>query len=79
MESPELIMQLRRQPFDPDLFGDEPVNEMYGYTLGVYVDTGIGAGEPGVSQEGPGMLFYPSREEVLAFSRQLLEEADNAG
>jgi len=46
----------------------------------IYVDTSIAASDGlGVSGEEPGMIFYPTEEELLAFARQLLAEADGAG
>lgn len=79
-ESPELAMHLTRSYFDPQEWGLDPdIAAGYTYTLHIFVDPGIAAGEPEVSGEGPGMLFYPSQEKVLAFSQQLMAEADAAG
>lgn len=79
-ESPELRMHLERSYFDPEEWGFDPeTTSRYSYALHIYVDIGIGAGESGVSGEGPGMFFYPSQEALLAFARQLLAEADAAG
>jgi hypothetical protein len=81
LESPELRMHLERSYYDPAEWGEEPGTPgNYGYSLHIYVDTGIAAGGGlGVSGEGPGMFFYPTEEEALAFARQLLAEADAAG
>jgi hypothetical protein len=81
MESPELQMDLTRSYYDPAEWGEEPGTPVrYSYSLLIYVDTSIAAGDGlGVSSEGPGMFFYPTEEEVLAFARQLLAEADGAG
>ena len=80
-ESPELRMDLTRSYYDPAEWGEEPGTPVrYNYSLLIYVDTSIAAGDGlGVSGEGPGMFFYPGEEEVLAFARQLLAEADGAG
>lgn len=80
-ESPELQMHLVRSYFDPAEWGEDPQTPgRYGYSLHIYVDTGIAAGGGlGVSGEGPGMFFYPTEEKALAFARQLLAEADAAG
>ncbi len=81
-ESPELNMHLVRSYFDPEEWGLDPQTaDRYSYSLVICVDTGIAAGEPEaeVSGEGPGMFFYPTQEQVLAFARQLLSEADASG
>lgn len=80
-ESPELRMDLTRSYYDPAEWGEEPGTPgRYGYSLLIYVDTGIAAGGGvGVSGEGPGMFFYPTEEKALSFARQLLAEADAAG
>ena len=78
-ESPELCLKLTRDPLDPDFFGDEPPDVLYGYSLAAYVDVGISAGASGVSGEGPGMFLYPTEANILTFARQLFEEADQAG
>ena len=78
-ESPELRLQVIREPVDLDLFGDNPPNNRYFSTLLACVDTGIAAGEPGVSGEGPAMLLYPTEAELLAFAHQLWQEAQQAG
>lgn len=80
MESPELRMQLIRSYSDPAEWGLDPeTTRRYSYSLHIYVDPGIAAGEDGVSGEGPGMLLYPREEAVLAFAGDLLAEADAAG
>ncbi|HRQ42261.1 MAG TPA: hypothetical protein PLD25_30455 [Chloroflexota bacterium] len=79
-ESPELKMHLVRSYFDAEEWGLDPQTaNSYGYSLAIWVDTGIAAGEPEVSGEGPGMFFHPSQEQILAFAGQLLSEADAAG
>jgi hypothetical protein len=81
IESPELHMHLTRNYYDPEEWGEEPGTPgSYGYSLLIHIDTGIAAGNGlDVSGEGPGMFFYPTEEEVLAFTRQLWTEADEAG
>lgn len=44
----------------------------YTYSLLILVDTSIAAGGGlGVSGEGPGIFFYPTEEQALAFAREL--------
>lgn len=80
-ESPELQMHLTRSYYDPVEWGEEPGTPVrYTYSLLIYVDTGIAAGDGlGVSGEGPGMFFYPTEATLLAFARQLWAEAEEAG
>jgi len=80
-ESPELRMHLVRSYYDPAEWGEEPGTPVcYTYSLLILVDTSIAAGEGlGVSGEGPGIFFYPTQEQALAFARELLAEADRAG
>jgi hypothetical protein len=80
-ESPELRMHLVRSYYDPAEWGEEPGTPVrYNYSLLILVDTSIAAGSGlGVSGEGPGIFFYPTEEQVLAFARELLAEADEAG
>jgi hypothetical protein len=77
-ESPELRMELRRSPIDPDLLFEDD-DARYCYSLMIYVDTSIAAGEPMVCGEGPGMFFYPKEAALLTFAQQLIDEADQAG
>ena len=80
--SPELTIKVEQATYrsdpddDPDYNPEKPTFTFY--NLIFVVDTGIAAGESGVSGEGPAMYFEPNEEDLLAFARDWRAEMEMA-
>jgi hypothetical protein len=73
IESPELIIEVEQSRVE-SAQRDAP-KERYSYEVLIGVDTGIAAGNFGVSREGPVMRFFPTLDTLRQFSRDLKAEA----